>query len=86
MSEQQERKSPIIPVLESTIPNAKTTKVTVDDSFARIIVYEKEDLSNDEIFILLNIRTYTKMDIDKHYVRSKDGIDQHSYTIYNILI
>ena len=86
MSEQQEKKSPIIPVLQSTIPNAKTTKVTIDDSFARIIVYEKEDLSNDEIFNLLNIRTYIKMDIDKHYVRSKDGIDQHSYTVYNILI
>jgi len=86
MSEQQEKRSPIIPVLQSTIPNAKTTKVTVDDSFARIIVYEKEDLSNDEIFNLLNIRTYIKMDIDKHYVRSKDGVDQHSYTVYNILI
>jgi len=86
MNEQQERKSPIIPVLESTIPNAKTTKVTVDDSFARIIVYEKEDLSNDEIFDLLNIRTYVKMDIDKHYVRNKDGMDKHSYTVYNILI
>lgn len=86
MSEQPVKKSPMIPVLQSSTPNSKTTKITIDDSFARIILYEKEDLSNEEIFDLLNIRTYIKMDIDKHYERTKDGVDQHSYTVYNILI
>jgi len=86
MDEQLERKSPIIPVLESNIPTPKTTKITVDDSFARIVVYEKEDLTNEEIFELLNIRNFVKADVDKHYERKKDGKDTHSYTIYNILI
>lgn len=81
-----EKKQTIIPVLQSNTPNTKTTKVSVDDSFARIIVYEKEDLTNEEIFDLLNIRSYTKVDVDKHYIRDKSGVDIHSYTIYNILI
>lgn len=86
MNEQQERRSPIIPVLESTIPDAKTTRVTIDNSFARIVVYEKEDLTNEEIFELLNIRAFAKADVDKHYERDMDGNDTHSYTIYNLLI
>ena len=86
MEGQLEKKGAIIPVLRSDIPASKATKVTIDDSFARIVLYEKEDLSNDEIFRLLNIRTFTKVDVDKHYERSVDGIDKHCYTIYNILI
>lgn len=72
--------------MQSNTPATKTTKVTIDDSFARIVVYEKEDLTNEEIFNLLNIRTYVKIDVDKHYERDQKGVDKHSYTIYNILI
>ncbi len=86
MEDQQERRSPIIPVLESTIPDANTTRVTIDNSFARIIVHEKEDLTNDEIFELLNIRAFVKADVVKHFERDMHGNDIHSYTIYNLLI
>lgn len=84
--EEPEKKQPIISVLRSDTPEKKATKVTIDDSFARIVVYEKEDLTNDEIFLLLNIRKCIKIDIDKHYERTNEGVETHSYTIYNILI
>jgi hypothetical protein len=86
MDDQLDKKHPIVSVLQSATPANKATKVTIDDSFARIVVYEKEDLTNEEIYALLNVRQCIKIDVDKHYVRSKEGEDKHSYTIYNILI
>lgn len=86
MEGQLEKKPVTVSVLQSNAPTAKATKVTIDDSFARIVVYEKEDLTNEEILLLLNIRKYMKIDIDKHYERTADGSDKHCYTVYNVLI
>lgn len=87
MDEQLEKKQhPVVSVLQSNSPANKATKVTVDDSMARIVVYEKESLTNDEIFKLLNVRNCIKIDVNKYYERSAEGVDHHQYTIYNILI
>jgi len=81
----EERKVSIVSVQESSVPSPKTTKVTIDNSYARIVVYEKEDLSNEEIYNLLNVAKCTKIDVDKHYEREGED-DKHCYTVYNILI
>lgn len=80
-----EKKRPMVSVQGSSMPSSNPIKITVDGSFARIVVYEKEDLTCNEICQLLNIVKYTKVDLDKHYER-KDCIDKHIYTVYNVLI
>ncbi len=85
MDNNEEKRHSMVSVQESSIPSSKATKVTIDNSYARIVVYEKEDLTNDEIRNLLNINRYIKIDIDKHYERIGDT-DKHCYTVYNILI
>lgn len=76
---------PIVSVLDSSYPTYDPIRITNDGSIAKIVVYEKENLTDDEIFCLLNVSYYVKMDIDKHYER-RDGKDHHVYTVYNILI
>jgi len=84
-SEDPEKKRPMVSIQGSSMPSPNPIKITRDGSFARIVVYEKEDLTCDEICQLLNIVKYTKVDLDKHYER-KDCVDKHIYTVYNILI
>lgn len=80
-----EKKRPMVSIQGSSIPSPSPIKITRDGSFARIVIYEKEDLSCEEICQLLNIGKYTKVDLDKHYER-KDCQDKHIYTVYNVLI
>jgi len=88
MNGESEKKHPqsIVSVQDSSNPSTKkATKVTIDGVFAKIVVFEKEDLTNEEICKLLNVASFTKADIDKHYER-ENGVDKHFYTVYNILI
>jgi len=85
-TEKNKHPQSIVSVQDSSNPTAKkATKVTIDGVFAKIVVFEKEDLTNDEICRLLNVASFTKLDIDKHYER-ENGVDKHFYTVYNILI
>ncbi len=85
MEANEDKKQSIVSVQESSKPTPKSIKVTIDDAYARIVVYEKEDLTNEEIHSILNINRSTKIDVDKHYERIA-GVDEHKYTVYNILI
>lgn len=84
-SEEIEKKRSIVSIQDTSMPSESPIRITRDGSFARIVVYEKEDLTCDEICQLLNIAKYTKADLDKHYERI-DCEDRHVYTVYNILI
>lgn len=87
MTDETEKKhAPIVSILDSSEPDkSKTTKVTIDGVYAKIVIFEKEDLTDLEISRLLNVASFKKADIDKHYER-EDGADRHVYTVYNILI
>lgn len=75
----------IVSVMGSSEPDKKKTKVTIDGVFGKIVIFEKEDLTDLEICRLLNIVSFTKADVDKHFER-ENGVDKHIYTVYNILI
>ncbi len=76
----------IVSVLSSTPSDGtKKIKVTSDGVYAKIVVFEKEDLSNSEIYKLLNVNSCIKIEVDKHYDRVNSK-DVHRYTVYNILI
>ncbi|NDW19089.1 hypothetical protein D0T53_09205 [Dysgonomonas sp. 216] len=82
----EKRQQPIVSVQDSSTPDKKKeTKVTIDGVFGKIVIFEREDLTDVEICRLLNVASFTKLDIDKHYER-EGGVDKHRYTVYNILI
>lgn len=62
-------------------------KITVmnDGVLAKIVVFDKENLDDQEICRLLNIYKYTKMEVIKHFTRI-ESVDRHHYTVYNVLI
>ena len=80
-----EKKHSMVSIQDSSVPTKTPIKITRDGDLARIVVYEKEDLTCDEINKLLNVVSCTKIDLDKHYER-KECVDKHIYTVYNILI
>ena len=69
----------------TVVDSTKKTKVTNDGVYAKIVVFEKEDLSDAEIHQLLNVNSCMKIEVDKHYDRI-NSVDIHQYTVYNILI
>ncbi|NDW10561.1 hypothetical protein D0T56_12965 [Dysgonomonas sp. 520] len=83
---EKKRSQPIVSVLQSSAPSTANKMTVINDGvFAKIVLFEKEDLSDEEICKLLNIYRYTNIDITKHYTR-KESKDVHHYTVYNILI
>lgn len=85
LSEETEKKRSMVSIQGTSVPSKNPIRITQDGSFARIVIYEKEDLTCDEICQLLNIAKYTKAELDKHYERINCE-DKHIYTVYNILI
>lgn len=77
---------PNVSVIHSDSPKSEN-KITIinDGVLAKIVVFEKENLPDEEICKLLNIYRYTKMEVIKHFTRI-DSVDRHHYTVYNILI
>ena len=78
-------RSMVVVSSSSTPDTSKKIKVTSDGVYAKIVVFEKENLTNSEIFKLLNVNSCMKIEVDKHYDRV-DSKDVHRYTVYNILI
>ena len=87
MTDGSEKRSPhsIVSIQDSSSPEIKKTKVTIDGVLAKIVIFEKEDLTDLEICRLLNVASFTKAEVDKHFDRV-NGEDKHRYTVYNILI
>ena len=79
------RHQPIVSVMDSSTPTPQPIIITRDGSLARIVVYEKENLTCEEINALLNVASCKKIDLDKHFERIGCE-DKHIYTVYNVLI
>lgn len=76
----------MVSVVSSTeADNSRKIKVTSDGVYAKIVVFEKENLTDSEIHKLLNVNSCMKIEVDKHYDRVNSK-DVHRYTVYNILI
>lgn len=83
--EETEKKQPIVSIQDSSMPSKDPIRITRDGPYAKIVVYEKEDLSCEEIYQLLNVTRCAKIDVIKYYER-EGCVDNHLYTIYNVLI
>lgn len=83
--EETEKKHSMVSVQDSSTPSKNPVKITRDGPYAKIVIYEKEDLTCEEIYQLLNVTRYTKIDVIKYFER-KGCVDEHLYTVYNVLI